>query len=220
MTLERLYANRFSGEDRAWKTTVWSIVWAKVFSRHVRPDDALLDLGAGYCEAVNAAQCRRRIAVDLNPETKALAAPGVEVHTVAADELGFLRDGEIDVVFSSNFLEHLPTKAAVARVLDEAKRVLKPGGKLLLVGPNARVIPGAYWDYFDHHVPLTDRSLAEALRLGGFEIVHLEARFLPYTVKSRLPRAAWLVSLWLALRPLFGRVLGAQFYLVARKPAG
>jgi SAM-dependent methyltransferase len=123
----------------------------------------LVDLGAGYCELVNAARCRRRIAVDLNPETRALAEPGVEVQSVPAGRLAFLKDGEVNMVFSSNFLEHLPDKAAVTRVLEEARRVLRPGGTLVLIGPNARVIPGAYWDYFDHQVALTEKSQAEAL---------------------------------------------------------
>ena len=215
--LAQLYANRFDEADRAWKDQVWGILWNRVFSRWIEPRDTLLDLGAGYCEFINHAVAKRRIAVDLNPATRTAAAPGVEVLSCSADSLTALRAGEVDVVFSSNFLEHLPSKAAVSAVLDEILRVLRPGGRVLLMGPNIRYLADRYWDYFDHHVPLSHESLREALELHGFKIAHLEARFLPYTVKGSRLRWPWLVRAYLALRPLSGRVLGRQFLAVAIK---
>jgi SAM-dependent methyltransferase len=217
--LSLLYANRFDEAERAWKDQVWRILWRRVFRRWVPPDATLVDLGAGFCEFINHAEAKRRIAVDLNPETARLAAPGVEVRAASADQLGFLEAGEADVVFSSNFLEHLPSKEAVGRVFDEAFRVLKPGGRVVLMGPNIRYLPGKYWDYFDHHVPLSDRSVAEGLSLHGFLVEYLEPRFLPYTVKGSRARWGVLVEAYLALRPLSSALFGRQFLLMARKPA-
>jgi SAM-dependent methyltransferase len=176
-------------------------------------------LGAGYCEFVNGMLARRRIAVDLNPDTARCAGPGVEVHTVPADDLSFLAESEVDVVFSSNFLEHLPDKQAVTRVIGAAFRVLRPGGRIVLMGPNVRLLPGRYWDFYDHHVPLSDLSVGELLRASGFEIHHSEGRFLPYTVvRSRLPTWGWVVRAYLALRPLSSTLFGRQFLVVAEKP--
>jgi len=87
------------------------------------------------------------------------------------------------------------------------------------MGPNIRVLPGAYWDYSDHHVPLSDKSVSEALLLHGFELRHVEPRFLPYTVKGAGPRWRWLVEAYLATRPLSSALLGKQFLIVAAKPA-
>jgi hypothetical protein len=87
------------------------------------------------------------------------------------------------------------------------------------MGPNVRLIPGPYWDFFDHHVPLSERSLGELLAITGFELLQVEGRFLPYTTRSALPQAPWLVALYLMLRPLSSFVLGKQFLIVARKPA-
>jgi SAM-dependent methyltransferase len=215
--LEQLYANRFDERDRAWKEVVWRILWRRVFRRWIEPADRVLDLGAGYCEFINSAIAGRRIAVDLNPETHRCAAVGVEVHATSADHLSFLGPGEIDVVFSSNFLEHLPDKDAVGRVLAEVERVLAPGGRFILMGPNVRLLPGRYWDYFDHHVPLSDRSLSEALLMRAFRLRHVEASFLPYTVKDSGPRWPWLVEAYLALRPISSQLLGKQFLIVAEK---
>jgi len=216
MNLKALYASRFSADDLRWKGTVWRILWEQLLRRWVEPGDTLLDLGAGSCELINAAVARRRIAVDVNSEVVASAAPGVEAHVGPADRLPFLADRSVDVVFTSNLLEHLADKQAVLAVLAEARRVLAPGGRLIAIGPNLRYLPGAYWDFFDHQVALTDRSLTEALRSVGFEVVHVEPRCLPYTIKSSLPRTELLLRLHLWGRPLSGWLFGKQFLVVAR----
>jgi SAM-dependent methyltransferase len=218
MDLTQLYRNRFDEADRARKARVWDVLYRRVFGRWVDPEGTVLDVGAGFCEFINAARAKRRIAVDLNPDARQFADSGVELHTVSASHLDFLGNGTVDVVFSSNFLEHLPDKDEVSNVTREILRVLRPGGTLMLMGPNVRLIPGAYWDFFDHHVALSERSLCELLVLNGFEIAHVEGRFLPYTTRSALPQAPWLVALYLMLRPLSSAVLGKQFFVVAKKP--
>jgi SAM-dependent methyltransferase len=217
MDLKQLYRNRFDEADRARKARVWEVLYRRVFGRWIRPEDTVVDLGAGFCEFINAARARRRIAVDLNADTRSLAAPGVEVQAASASDLSFLAGGSVDVVFSSNFLEHLANKEEVSSAIREALRVLKSGGTLMLLGPNVRLIPGVYWDFFDHHVPLSDRSLCELLAITGFELLHVEPRFLPYTTRSALPQAPWLVALYLALRPFSSAVLGKQFLIIAKK---
>jgi SAM-dependent methyltransferase len=217
MDLKQLYRNRFDEADRARKARVWEVLYRRVFGRWIRPEDTVVDLGAGFCEFINAARARRRIAVDLNADTRSLAAPGVEVQAASASDLSFLAGASVDVVFSSNFLEHLANKEEVSSAIREALRVLKSGGTLMLLGPNVRLIPGVYWDFFDHHVPLSDRSLCELLAITGFELLHVEPRFLPYTTRSALPQAPWLVALYLALRPFSSAVLGKQFLIIAKK---
>ena len=65
-------------------------------------------------------------------------------------------------MFTSNFFEHLPDKPALGRTLDEIHRCLRPGGRLVAMGPNVKHVPGAYWDFWDHHIALTEASLSEA----------------------------------------------------------
>ena len=218
MDVQQLYRNRFHETERARKAAVWQVIYDRVFSRWIRAEDTVLDLGAGFCEFINCARARRRIAVDLNPDTRAFAADGVEVQRASASDLGFLGNNSVDVVFSSNFLEHLPSKEEVARAMAESFRVLRSPGTLILMGPNVRLIPGVYWDFFDHHIPLSDRSLTELLLLTGFKITRVHGRFIPYTTQSALPQAPWLVSLYLMLRPLSSYFLGKQFLIVAHKP--
>lgn len=51
-----------------------------------------------------------------------------------------------------------------------------------------------FWDYFDHHLPLTHLSLSEGLELAGFEVQRVVPRFLPYTVKDTPVRIPPFVS--------------------------
>jgi len=217
--VETLYRERFADGSQRTRAAMWEVLCQVVLQRYVQPTDTVVDLGAGFCEFINAVRCGHKIAVDANAEMPRFAAPGVE--TVVGDipaVLGRLAAGSAQVVFCSNFFEHLRDKDAVLAVLGEVSRLLAPGGRLIVLQPNIRYAYKEYWDFFDHHVPLSHSSLTEALRVTGFEITLLRPRFLPYTTRSRLPQAAWIVRLYLALPPaqwLFGK----QMLVVARKKA-
>jgi SAM-dependent methyltransferase len=215
MRLDALYRTRFGEGEEAWKRVVWRILWRRVFQRMIRPQDVYLDIGSGYCELANLVVARRRIVVDLNQDTLGRAAPGLEVHLCSAERMDFLANGSVDVVFSSNFFEHLPDKSTLVRVVEEIRRVLRPGGSLIVMGPNVRLMPGSYWDYFDHNIALSERSLVELLAMSGFAPSRVTARFLPSSTRSVLPRWAWLVHGYLILRPLSSFLLGRQFLVVA-----
>lgn len=214
MDASALYAQRFDAAERAAKARLWGVLCADFFQRYVPPDATVLDLGAGYCEFINHIQGARRFAVDGNADVVHCAAPGVEAHCGAADRLDWLADGSVDVVFASNFFEHLPDSAALLRVLGEARRVLRRGGRLLILQPNIRYAYREYWDFLDHHLALSHVSMAEALGLAGFRILELRPRFLPFSTKSALPQWPILVRLYLRL-PLAQRLLGKQMFVVA-----
>ncbi len=215
--LAEIYAERFNVLDQRRKARVWQVLCRHFFQRYVRPTDTVLDLGAGHCEFVNSIQCRERIAVDGNPDVHRFSAPGVRVVVATSAHLTEIADASVDVVFCSNFLEHLADKTEVLNLLADCCRVLRTGGRLLVLQPNIRAVEGRYWDFFDHHVPLTERSLAEALTLVGLQVREARARFLPYTTKSALPQHPLLVRLYLML-PLAHRVLGGQAWVVGVKP--
>ena len=214
--LARLYRGRFADDDVAFKQRAWRILCERVFQPYVSEDATVLDLGAGRCEFINAIRCREKIAVDLNPDTPEYAHDA-RVVMASSTDMAAIEAGSVDVVFSSNFLEHLPDKKAVLRTLAECHRVLRPGGLLIVLMPNLRYLHGRYWDYFDHHTPLTHLSLVEALRLTSFTADRVIPRFLPYTVKQNaLPKSIAMLRLYLRLPflwPLFGR----QMLIFARK---
>ncbi len=215
---EELYRQRFADVSQQQRAAMWEVLCRVVLQRYVEPTDTVVDLGAGFCEFINTIRCEHKVAIDANPAVRARAADGVNV--VVGDVRAVIRKiagATVNVAFCSNFFEHLRDKDAVLAVLGEIHRILVPGGRLIVIQPNIRYAYKEYWDLFDHHVPLSHRSLSEALQLSGFQIDHLRPRFLPYTTKSRLPQAAWLVRLYLALPPAQW-LLGKQMLAVARKP--
>lgn len=217
MQLEKLYRHRFDEADLPAKRAIWQVLCDDFFSRFVQPGDTVVDIGAGYCEFINQIRCGRRIAVDLNPRVREFARPEVEVRNESCTELGSIAADSADVVFMSNFLEHLPSKQMVLDTLIAARRVLRPGGRVIILQPNVRLLPGEYWDFFDHHTPLTEKSLVEAALIADLQPTTVIARFLPYTTKSVLPQSPWLVKLYLKL-PLAWWLLGKQSLVVAVKP--
>jgi SAM-dependent methyltransferase len=215
MDIRSLYRNRFHEKDLARKDALWKILCERFFQGQVA-GAVVLDAGAGACEFINHIRAERKIAVDMNPDVRGFAAKGVEVFQAAADRMPFLADGSVDTVFMSNLLEHMENKSQVMSVLGEARRVLRPGGRLLILQPNIRLVGMSYWDFFDHRVPLTDKSLAEAVTAAGFYVRRVIPGFLPYTTKSRLPQWGILVRIYLRL-PFLWRIFGKQTFLAAEK---
>jgi SAM-dependent methyltransferase len=216
--LENLYRHRFQEEDLPKKRRVWEVICSEFLQRYIQPGAAVLDLACGYGEFINAVRAATKHAADLNPDTPQFLDPDVVFHAASAAHLDSIDSATLDVVFASNFLEHLPDKTALSAVFLEVARVLRPGGRFLILGPNIRYLPGAYWDFYDHHLPLTHNSLAEGLAIHGFNVQLVIDRFLPYTTKSKLPSHPALVSLYLKM-PALWPVLGKQFFVVAAKEA-
>jgi len=217
MDITKLYSRRFSTSERERKNRVWKVLCTLFFQKYVRPTDTVLDIGAGYCEFINNINCQNKIALDLSEETAQCAGYDVHVIQSGSSNMTAIKDASVDVAFTSNFLEHLPSKEELLTTLAETNRVLRRGGRFLILQPNIRFLHGEYWDFLDHHIPLTDRTLIEALELTGFHIIEVRPRFLPFTTKSRFPQYPWLIRLYLRL-PLAQRLLGKQAWVVAVKP--
>jgi SAM-dependent methyltransferase len=212
--LQQFYRTRFAGKS-GYRQRVWDVLCG-FFARWINPEGAVLDLGAGHCEFINAARCARKIAMDLNPDVERMSDPEVSILHQDCSQPWNVDPESLDAVFTSNFFEHLPTKDALERTLLEARRALKPGGRLVAMGPNIKYLPGVYWDYFDHYLPLTELSLVEILRKCGFEVEFCRGQFLPYTMSAGRQYPIWILRLYLALPPLW-RLFGKQFLVVGKR---
>jgi SAM-dependent methyltransferase len=210
--VRKIYERRFGG-DLEFRRAMWEVLCEEFFQRFVPMESAVVEVGAGYCEFINAIRARRRIAVDVNPSVRDFAAAGVETIVSSSVDLAAIPSGTIDVAFASNFFEHL-TRVDIVATLGEVDRVLRRGGRFLVLQPNIRYCYRDYWMFFDHITPLDDRSLKEALETSGFRVVKQITRFLPYTTQGRLPKSVLLLRAYLQLRPLW-RVFGAQTFVMA-----
>jgi ubiquinone/menaquinone biosynthesis C-methylase UbiE len=215
--LDRLYRVRFSAAEREAKDRIWKALCEGYFQRFIPADAVVLDLACGFGEFSRHIRAARRIAVDLNENVASLLPANVEFHSSPADRLDALGDETVDVCFTSNFFEHLPDKPAMDSVLREVRRVLRPGGLFVAMQPNIRYAGGAYWDYYDHVLPLSHLSAREGFEKNGFVIERLVPRFMPLSTKSAFPQHPVLVRLYLRL-PWVWRLLGKQFVIAGRKP--
>ena len=216
MESKELYQRRFKQHERLQKSGIWKVLCGFFFQKYIGRDAIVLDVGAGYCEFINNIECKEKYAVDLNEDTMHFAHSDIKVFKRSSTNLDFLSSGSVDVVFMSNFLEHLKSKEDVIRTLKEAWRVLSSGGRIMLLQPNIKFLYKEYWDFFDHNIPLSDKSMAEALQYAGFEIDEVVPKFLPYTTKSAIPKNLALIKLYLRL-PFLWRILGRQMFIIARK---
>jgi len=215
--LSKLYRFRFGKGDLAVKMRVWEGLCGHFFQPLIGEDRVIVDLACGYGEFINNIRGKKKYAVDLNPDARPHVAGDVEFCLSRADAMTAIANDAVDVVFTSNFLEHLRTKEECDRVLAEVRRVLRPGGRFVIIGPNIRYLAAQYWDFYDHCLPLSHLSLEEGLVQADYEIDRIVARFLPYTARSRLPRHPLLVVLYLKISFAW-RLLGKQFLVIARKP--
>jgi SAM-dependent methyltransferase len=215
--LEAQYRRRFAAEQ-ASREAVWRVLVDAWFSRYVDDAEAVLDLGCGWGAFINRVDAPRRYGIDLNADAARHVDEGVVLFHQSASDPWPLADRSLDLVFTSNFLEHLPGRDAILAALGEAFRCLRPGARIVCLGPDIRYAKGDYWNFFDHIVPLTARSLTEALEVAGFRADDVIDRFLPFTMADRRrPPPSWAIRAYLRLRPAW-RLLGRQFLVVARTP--
>jgi SAM-dependent methyltransferase len=212
--LSEQYDRRF-GAAQAYRDGVWTTLLQSRLQDWVGRDKRVLDLGCGWGEFVRNVQAAERYAMDLNPDAAGLVGEGVAFLHQDCSQPWPLEDASLDVIFSSNFLEHLPDKPAIESTLIQARRCLRPDGQIILMGPNIRFTGGAYWDFWDHHVALTDRSISELLELSGFRVTQCIPRFMPFTMSDGREPPLFLVRVFLAL-PLAWPILGRQFLVRAQ----
>ena len=213
--LEAIYNQRFN-EHISYRKEIWKVLITKFFSKYIASASDVLDIGCGYGEFINNVVCRKKYGIDLNARAREQLDHDITFFEQDCSATWPLPDDTLDVVFTSNFFEHLESKQALGDTLAQAKRCLKPGGRLIAMGPNIRFVGGAYWDFWDHHLALTDSSLAEILRVQGFQVERVIPRFLPYTMVNHRAVPSTLVSLYLQM-PFAWKILGKQFLVFARK---
>jgi len=215
--LSDLYKIRFTDNQRARKIAIWKVICHDYLQKFINPSDTVIDIACGFGEFLNNIKAEKKIAVDLNPDAKFFLNPEIEFYQCMATNLNsVIKKDSADVVFTSNFLEHLPDKKTLDVFLDQVLAILKPNGKYIVLGPNLRFLPGKYWDFYDHHLGLTHLSLSEALQLKGFNIEICIDRFLPYTTQGALPTLPFLVKTYLKF-PMIWKFLGRQFFIVGHK---
>jgi SAM-dependent methyltransferase len=215
--LKEVYEQRFDEADQARKEAIW-IELGRYLQRYVEPNARVVDIACDLGYFIRNIRAADKWATDIRDVAVTLPK---DVHFVRASGLDLanaLPNESFDLAFFSNYLEHLPSTEAVLQQLRVTHALLKPGGRVLILQPNIRLIGGAFWDFIDHQTALTEKSLAEAAVMAGFHTKEVITRFLPYTTKSRLPQHPAVVRAYLAFPPAW-LLFGKQTLYLGEKPA-
>jgi cyclopropane fatty-acyl-phospholipid synthase-like methyltransferase len=211
-----------------------------------RAGEAVLDMGAGRGELVAVAArggAANAVGVEYSPAATRLARRTIEALEVQGRALVTqadvrstpVRGGSIDLVTLLDIVEHLaPTELGAA--LTEARRVLRPGGRLLVhTMPNRSIYDVTYralralrprWpadprNDYEHRMHVNEQtvsSLRRALQRAGFAAVRvttgewLYTDFLPDEWARRLYRR-------LSRSPLTARLAAGDIWAEATKTA-
>jgi SAM-dependent methyltransferase len=132
-------------------------------TRHFPPDAKLLDVGCG--SAWLAGHFSDYTGIDGSPEAVAAAAAKGRtiVHCDVNNPLPF-DDATFDGVVLKDLLEHVADPVAVVR---EARRVLKPGGRVFASSPDAQ---RWVWNDYTHRRPFTRRAFRLLFADQGFAV--------------------------------------------------
>lgn len=204
--IEGYHDTRLAHDPR--RDTVWKALWRYYFRHRVRPSDTVLDLGCGYGDFINNVVAKRRIALDLWPGFERHLDKDVEAVVAPVSDLSKIADASVDFAFASNLFEHV-AQDEFAAALASLREKLSPDGSLTILQPNYRYAYREYFDDYTHVSIYSHISLCDFLAANGFEPVEVRPRFLPLTVKSRLPTWSPLIGLYLnsPVKPLGKQML-------------
>ena len=195
------------------RKVLWSTLCKYYFSNYISKESTVLELGAGWCDFINNIDCKRKIAVDQWSGVAECANDDVEVYVKSVTQMPFLDSKSVDIVFASNLVEHL-NRDEFKSMIQECERVLKSGGLMILLQPNFRYSFKYYFDDYTHVSIWTDIGIMTYMESLGWESVLRIGKFLPLTVKSKLPVSKLLIKAYLK-SPI--KLFGGQMLLVFKK---
>jgi ubiquinone/menaquinone biosynthesis C-methylase UbiE len=145
------YRREYERVKKGWHESL--DIYRDVIDAHVQEDTYVLDIGCGHGDFLKDVYAQTKQTYGVDPDAEALKLNTIIQHTVVAsvDALPFA-DNFFDVIVSAWVLEHLDHPEVAFR---EIYRVLKPGGVVIFLTPNAwnynvwliRAIPNSFHDF-------------------------------------------------------------------------
>jgi SAM-dependent methyltransferase len=133
------------------------------FTRHFDRGDRLLDVGCGSAWLGNHFDDYTGLEASAD-ETAGAVARGLNVVQGDANDPLPFDDASFDAVMLKDVLEHLLNPVAAVR---EARRVLRPGGRVYASSPDAQ---RWVWDDYTHVRPFSRKAYRLLFRDQGFEV--------------------------------------------------
>lgn len=205
------HQTRFQFDNK--RRIVWKTLVDRYFQKFSGSKATVLEVGAGYCDFINNIAAQKKYAFDIWDGIRNYANSDVQTIVGAVQELQQIPDESVNLIFASNVFEHL-TQTQLADMLKYLHQKLESDGNLVIVQPNFRFAYKEYFDDYTHCSVWTDVSLADFLHAHHWHVKYVAPKFMPLSLKSRLPTWPFLIRLYLLL-PF--KPMGKQMLLVAKK---
>jgi SAM-dependent methyltransferase len=170
------------------------------WTRRLGPQARILDVGCGdgfHLDLLRRYGSPTWTVEGVEPDERAARAAGARGLTVHASVLGDapIEPSSVDLVILIQTIEHVPEPQ---RLLSQIARVLRPGGRLVVVtdnvgSPDYRIFRSRHWGgwHFPRHWHLYSRdTLGQTGRAAGLEVVSIETQVSPvnwvYSVRNLL----------------------------------
>jgi len=207
-TYERTYHSVHLTQDDA-RSILWDVL-VEYLQPYVPENARALELGAGYCYWINGVRASYKVAIDLWREFPKHAAADVQpiLHDLSLG-LGILAKQEFDVILASNLFEHFEPDITT-RLIADTFQLLRHQGRLIVIQPNFHYAYRHYFDDYTHRSIFTHISLPNLMRAQGFEILKMDARFTPYSIRDTpIKINPWLIRSYLRspIKPFAGQML-------------
>jgi SAM-dependent methyltransferase len=194
MNTDKYYQTRFV-EDKS-REKVWRAI-NEYLQKYVKENATVLDLGCGYGDFVKGIKAESKFAIDLNDNLK-MFFEKEKIKFISQSVLTefAIPENSVDVVFASNLFEHF-SDDELEKMMNNIDKILKPNGRIILLQPNIYYAYKEYWDDYTHKKAFSHVSLADFLMAHDFQIIKFYKKFIPFSLKSRLPKSYWLTRLYL-----------------------
>ena|SRR3972149_6584579 len=204
------HAVRMTYDQR--RTILWHTLVKEYFQKYIKKDDCVLELGAGYGDFINSISARKKVAIDIWEDMQKYLNSDVEAITGDATSLDKVEDNSVDFVFASNFFEHL-SQEDIEQYISCLRKIMKDHATLNILQPNFKYAYREYFDDYTHKTIFTENGLCGFLEANGYEIIECIPRFLPLTIKSKIPIHPLLVKIYLRF-PV--KIMAKQMFIRAQ----
>jgi SAM-dependent methyltransferase len=151
--------------------------------------------GRGIFADLCAARGLRYVALDINH--RLLAATRERGHDgirAVAPTLP-VADGRFDIAFAAHVIEHSPDYRVALQLLEEMRRVVRPGGLVALVAPDYLALREDFWNCdYSHSFVTTRRRLRQIMRDSQLRVIDEQSLYGPLTGPAGIAGGALLGS--------------------------
>lgn len=163
------YLSVVYGEQRTARTSYPNQLAAYLCRRFdIKPGERLVEIGCGRGEFLAAFRdCGLEVS-GIDREESAMAMlpdADIAVCDVTKDVLPYA-DNSIDVVYHKSVIEHVYDPMPL---MQETLRVLKPGGKVVILTPDWHTQMSVFYEDFTHSRPFDRTALGDLLRIAGLD---------------------------------------------------